>query len=421
MFKFIHSADLHLDSPLRGLSAYEGCPADKLRAATRQAFENLVELSVEESVAFVIIAGDVFDGDWKDYNTGLFFCKQLSRLGKASIPVYLLSGNHDAKSNMTRTLKLPANVYRFSTRRPETLRIDELKIALHGQGFAQRAIDTNLAANYPDAVPDHYNIGVLHTAMDGREGHDPYAPCSLSDLKGKAYDYWALGHVHTREVLSEDPWVVFPGNIQGRRVQESGAKGCELVTVDDEGDTTIEHRSLDVVRWEHLTIEAEPSSSADAVRESLSEAISDEMDAADGRVLALRITIRGQCAAHEELRAEPERWINEFRVAATDVSNEEVWIEKIRFQTSTPLNLEELAEMDGPLGHLLSYMDDVCSDDDALVALAKELKSLGDKLPKELGARDEPLDLSDHGWLKEVVNACRDDLVLRLLEVEHDS
>ncbi len=421
MFKFIHAADLHLDSPLRGLSAYEGCPAEKLRAATRQAFEKLVELAVEESVAFVIISGDIFDGDWKDYNTGLFFCTQLSRLGKAGIPVYLLSGNHDAQSNITRTLKLPDNVRRFSTRQPETVRHDGLNVALHGQGFAQRAVDQNLAATYPDATPDHYNIGVLHTALDGREDHDPYAPCSLQDLESKGYDYWALGHVHAREVVSEDPWVVFPGNTQGRGIREPGAKGCEIVTVDDDQGTTIEHQSLDVVRWGHLTIATDVADSAYAVRDALSNAIADRIGAADGRTLALRVTINGQCAAHEEFRADPERWINEFRVTATDVSGEDVWIEKICFQTSTPRNLEELAGMDGPVGHLLSYMEEVCTDADVLDDLAGELKSLGDKLPRELCTGDEPLDLSDHDWLKEVVLATRGDLAQRLLETEHDS
>ena len=109
MFKFIHAADIHLDSPLRGLDKYEGAPVESIRGATRRAFANLVSLSISEHVDFVILAGDIYDGDWKDYNTGLFFVKELSRLEEAGIPVVLLYGNHDAQSRITKSLTLPEN------------------------------------------------------------------------------------------------------------------------------------------------------------------------------------------------------------------------------------------------------------------------------------------------------------------------
>lgn len=214
-FKFIHSADIHLDSPLRGLERYEGAPIEYARKASRAAFVNLVNLCLQEEVDFVLIVGDLYDGDWRDYNTGLFFTWQVSRLNDAGIKVVFVRGNHDAASQITKSLRMPENVIELSTERPETIIFDELGVAIHGQGFATRNVTEDLTLKYPQPIREFFNIGLLHTSVDGRQGHDPYAPCNLKDLIAKGYDYWALGHVHTREILHDKgPWVVFPGNVQ---------------------------------------------------------------------------------------------------------------------------------------------------------------------------------------------------------------
>ena len=163
MVSFLHAADLHLDSPLRKLERYEGAPAETLRSATRGALDNLVALALDRAVDFVLIAGDIYDGSWRDYNTGLFFASRMSRLGEADIPVFLIAGNHDAASRMTRSLRLPENVHQFPVDRPDTVRLDRLGVAIHGQGFASPAVKENLAAAYPPAVPGYVNIGLLHT------------------------------------------------------------------------------------------------------------------------------------------------------------------------------------------------------------------------------------------------------------------
>jgi DNA repair exonuclease SbcCD nuclease subunit len=182
MFQFIHAADIHLDSPLQGLERYEGAPVDEIRQATRRAFEALVQLAVTRKVAFVIIAGDLFDGNWKDYNTGLFLVQQMSRLRGAEIPVFILNGNHDAANKMTKSLRMPDNVHIFSNAKPGTFHLEEHNVALHGQSFSKAAETKNLAADYPKAEPGCFNIGVLHTCASGREGHETYAPCSMTDL-----------------------------------------------------------------------------------------------------------------------------------------------------------------------------------------------------------------------------------------------
>ena len=232
-FRFLHAADIHLDSPLIGLANVEGRVAERIRTAPRAAFEALVERAIEDDVDFLVIAGDLYDGTWRDYKTGLFFAEQMGRLNQARIPVYVLHGNHDAESQITKPLVLPDNVSVFGTRKAETFRIDELNVALHGQSFREKAVIDNLVPDYPAPVDGAFNIGVLHTALGGMGDHANYAPCSVPELVAKGYDYWALGHVHQGQVLNERPHVVFPGNLQGRHVRETGPKGACLVTVDE--------------------------------------------------------------------------------------------------------------------------------------------------------------------------------------------
>ncbi|MHB1561187.1 MAG: metallophosphoesterase family protein, partial [Isosphaeraceae bacterium] len=153
MFKFLHAADIHLDSPQKGLERYEGAPAAECRAATRQALENLIELAVAEKVAFVLIVGDLYDGTWTDYNTPLFLNKVLGRLRDARIPVYMIRGNHDAENRMTRDLRLPENVRLLSADRAETVIQDDCGVAIHGRSFATRAVLDNLSRSYPASVP----------------------------------------------------------------------------------------------------------------------------------------------------------------------------------------------------------------------------------------------------------------------------
>jgi DNA repair exonuclease SbcCD nuclease subunit len=209
--RFIHAADIHLDSPLNGLSAYPDAPAAQLRNATRDAFTALVDRAIEESVDFLVIAGDLYDGSWRDYNTGIFFCKEMGRLKRACIPVFLLFGNHDAESEMTRKLDLPDNVRCFSANKPETFRIEKLAVALHGHSFKHKETTANLAAHYPAALAGYFNIGVLHTALQGYTAHATYAPCKVDELHAKGYQYWALGHVHEFALWSGASTIVFPG------------------------------------------------------------------------------------------------------------------------------------------------------------------------------------------------------------------
>ena len=337
-YKFLHAADIHLDSPLRGLSRYEGVPAEEVRLATRAALTNLVDAAIEEQVAFVIIAGDIYDGDWPDFGTGLFFCAAMGRLVGAGIGVFLLYGNHDAESVLTKKLPLPVGVQVFGTRQAGTLLHEPTATALHGWSYRERDTRDNLAAGYPARVPNHLNIGVLHTALDGgRPPHAAYAPCTPQQLAAKEYDYWALGHVHEFEVISTTPHIVFPGNLQGRNIRECGRKGAVLVTVED-GEIVGAPRPvvLDAVRWARVEVDVTDAENEAGIHDRLRDALRRACDEhAEGRPLMVRVTIGGLTPLHGEMNRRREALREEVRGIALAIS-ERLWIEKLVLRTMPP-------------------------------------------------------------------------------------
>ena len=385
---------------------------EEIRGATRRAVAKLVDLAIAQSVDFLLIAGDIYDGDWRDYNTGLYFLAQMSRLRDSGVQVFFIRGNHDASSQITRRLNLPDHVREFSTRKPETIVLDDLGVAIHGQGFSNRAVDEDLSQEYPAPVPGMLNIGMLHTSATGREGHDTYAPCTVEGLRSKGYDYWALGHVHTREVLSEDPWVVFPGNTQGRHIRETGPKGCTLVTFDDDRIDSVVHHDLDVMRWERCDVDASHARSSADVLDLAASAIRDVVDEADDLPVAIRVTITGASDAHAELAAEPERWTPEIRAQATNLSNESAWIEKVRIRTESKVDLTQLRQQEGPLSGLLEALegDGVGMDDDLLAGL----QELRQKIPLEALDTQDGLDFDTPSTQREVMTDVRQILLSKL-------
>ncbi|KQL54265.1 metallophosphoesterase [Heyndrickxia shackletonii] len=395
-FTFIHAADIHLDSPLRGLEKYEGAPVEKIRNATREAFQHLVDVAIERNVAFLVIAGDLYDGDWKDYNTGLFFISQMSRLQKENIKVFLIRGNHDAANLITKELKLPENVIEFSVDKPETFIMEELQVALHGQGFASRAVTENIAKAYPSKMEGYVNIGLLHTSATGREGHESYAPCSLDDLKEKGYDYWALGHIHLREVLHEkNPVIIFPGNIQGRHIKETGQKGCTIVTVKDGQIHHYEHQDLDVLRWEVCSVDASSCETVQDIVITAREKLEELYQDSEGRFLAIRIRITGSTDAHQALLVDREHVINNLRSLALEVGYGDIWIEKVKIETTRKMDIEELREKSSPIASILDYIEGLSQNEEIFELLLQEFKDLQSALPNELKSGEDAFDFSN--------------------------
>lgn len=388
--RFVHCADLHLDSPLWGLERYEGAPAQDMREATRRSFANVVDLALEREVDFVLIAGDVFDGDWLDFNTGLFFANQLRRLADADLRVFIVRGNHDAVSKISKAVTLPRNVHVFKSTTPASIIDEKAGFAIHGQSFATGAVTDDLAAQYPNAHSGLLNIGLLHTALAGREGHVPYAPTTPDRLACKGYHYWALGHVHMRETVQEEPWIVFPGNIQSRHARELGPKGCMVVEGDAEaGIRSVEFVATDVARWQHLAIDITDITQFDALQAAVQNAVRDAAVESGDRLLALRLSIGGQTPLHGRLAGGPESFRADVCAWLNEASGGTAWLEKIRLSVHAPLDLNTLAERDDPFGILLRRLDELAADPEALARMAQSaLAELDQKIPAELRERD---------------------------------
>jgi exonuclease SbcD len=415
--KFVHAADLHLDSPLRGLSRYDGSRVESIRGATRRALENLVTLCLEEGAAFLILAGDLYDGDWKDYSTGLFFASQLARLRAADIPVVLLRGNHDAQSQITRHLRLPDNVVELSVQKPESVDLKAAGVRVHGQGFANKAVTDDLARSYPQATRGVFNIGVLHTSAGGREGHENYAPCQLDTLLSKGYDYWALGHVHQREVLSSEPYIVFPGNLQGRHVREPGPKGATLVHVENDRIRLVEHRPVDVLRWDTVRVDVTGAESGRDVVDLAGQAMALALTRADGLPVAARLMLTGRTRAHAALATCSEQYAHELRLAANDIGQDGIFLEKIVMASQGTLDLAAVREQNDAIGELARSLHRLKNDPAELGKLLPELKDLKQKLPLELLQEDGPLAL-DEAHLAELIGEVEEMLIPRLLARE---
>ncbi|WP_375463134.1 exonuclease SbcCD subunit D [uncultured Methylobacterium sp.] len=334
-FTFIHAADLHLGSPLAGLASRDAEIALRFAAAGRRAFEDLVTLAIEGAVAFLIVAGDVYDGDWADHAIGLFFARQVARLDRAGIPVILVRGNHDAESVITRTITLPGNVLTFPTARADTHRLAAFKVALHGRSFPNRAVDENLSLTYPSAVPGWFNVGVLHTSCTGHAAHATYAPCSLADLRARGYEYWALGHIHEYAELSRDPWILFPGNLQGRSIRECGPKGAVAVDVADGRVSAVRRLVVDHARFHRLTVALDDAATERAAISAIEAALRPLAALAEGRLLAVRVHLTGQTAAHDRLAADREGLTAEIQAAAGRVHHD-IWLETLKIETARP-------------------------------------------------------------------------------------
>jgi len=411
-FKFLHAADIHLDSPLSGLTRYEGVPVDDVRMATRRALNNLVDYAIAEVVSFVVIAGDLFDGAWDDFSTGLFFCGAMGRLGAAGIPAYLAYGNHDADSLQTKRLPLPDNVRVFSHRAAETFIDAGSGAALHGQSYKSRDPGGDLSAGYPAAAPGRFNIGVLHTALEGgRPPHAAYSPCTVADLASKGYDYWALGHVHNREIVSASPYIVFPGNLQGRNIRECGPKGAYLITVEHGAMVSAEFKPFDTVRWSRVAVDVTGCADRGEVERKTKEALLEVIQReADGRPLIARVTLTGETELHGALSERLATFREEVRALATGISDD-VWIEKVLL-TTTPRVFTAAAA--GDQDEITSLLDEGVDNETVTESLKADFATLFGRVLPDLADDSDLLQAAKAGNLEALLRDASASLRARL-------
>jgi len=412
MIRFIHAADIHLDSPLKGLANRHNLPTDKILAATRDALVNLVTLAIDQKVDFVLLAGDIYDGDPEDLKANFHFNQQMGRLNQKNIKVVMITGNHDAKSKISKPLSPPKNLTILSAHQPESCEITkegEVIAIIHGQGFLNQAEPRNLASTYPAPMPGKLNIGILHTSLDGREGHANYAPTTTNELINKGYSYWALGHVHTREVVNEKPYIIFPGNIQGRHIRETGAKGCYLVTFNDNREAQLEFKPLDVFRWEAITVNLDGIEGESEFEGKLAETVESKKLPFNEIPHGIRIILTGNTSLHFWLICSQNRISENIQGIFDGISAGTLFLEQIKVETSnesTAIQNEALGE--DALSILKQEIEKLKKNPKDLETLLKEtpLAKLNREIPGDWKAKDDTTAIQpmNAGWLDEIFN-----------------
>lgn len=362
-FRFVHAADLHLDSPFKGLSARDPKIAEFLRKAAFLAFDNLVTLCIEKGVDFLLIAGDVFDRADRGLKAQMKFRDGLLELGKHGIRVFVVFGNHDPLSGRASPIDWPENVHFFGPNEVEDVMVERSGTTIasvSGISYCEPAERRNLAKKFKSGPGDLFRIGLLHTNIGGERDHEPYAPCEISDLVNTGIDYWALGHVHEKKVLCRDPYVVYPGNTQGRNIKEQGERGCFLVSVDDHGGVSLDFRPLDAARWASTEVDIGPFDSMDRLEAAIFSAIDTLLRGAEGRPIICRLSLTGRGPLYRELRR--NRRVDDLAERAREnfISKDPfAWVEGLFLDCTPEIDIERRRQVDDFVGFMLRKADQI--------------------------------------------------------------
>ena len=360
-FRFIHCSDLHIDSPFKGFSAIHKEWAQRLREAPLKSFMNVVDLAVQEKVDAVIIAGDVFDGEDKSLPAQFKFRGGLQTLSDHNIPTFIAHGNHDPLNSWSTTLEWPQGVTVFPGSRVHSVPVvkDGHRLAhIYGISFPERDVFDNLALQFTRNQDAGFAVGVLHANVGGHPEHDPYAPCSVDDLVGRGMDYWALGHIHAREVMrSVNPAIAYCGNTQGRHFKESGARGCSLVTLHEGGDPDIKFVATDTLRFIEERLDISDCATLDAVIGAMVNHCQSLAAKAEGRHLVVRQTLIGRTPVHAQLhQGGTLESLREEVLRSFTHSDFALWLE-FRLNTSGVYDVEALKQGQDFIADLISLYD----------------------------------------------------------------
>ena len=421
--RFVHAADLHLDSPFRGIrSEAPDYVAERLRRATFDAYDRIIDLCLREQVDALLVAGDIYDGADRSLRAQLRFVEGLRRLDDAGIRSFICHGNHDPLDGWEARLDLPAGCVRFGPGvsgqpvfpgQPERARV-------YGVSYPHREVRENLAPLFGEArAGGGFNIGLLHANVGGHPEHDSYAPCTVADLAETGLDYWALGHVHTRQVLQgERPAVVYPGNPQGRHPGETGARGVYLVDVDDRGGVGLDFRPVDVVRWELLGVGISGLGTEQELLDAVDRAADSCLEAADGRPVVFRLSLSGRGPLHrwlsqQDTMAEIRERLNERSAGLRDW----MWCERIQRDTGSPVDREQVALREDFAGDLARIGRGMREDPEALAGLRESLRSLYVSSNASQHLRS---DLPSDEELRELLDAAEDECLAALVGDEDE-
>ena len=382
-FRFVHAADIHLDSPLRSLALRDADLAALVGSATREAFSGIVRMCLDERVDALLLAGDLYDGEQTSMKTARFLSGEIRRLHEAGIRVFIIRGNHDALSKITREFAYPDSVTVFSGR-AEAIAVPQggPPIVIHGLSFAQPSAPESLLPKYRPPVAGAVNIGLMHTSLDGSPGHDAYAPCRLVDLQRSGFRYWALGHIHSRRVVEGDCAVVMPGMPQGRDINEAGAKSASLVTVHDDGRIAIEERRTHVARFERVSVDIGGIEAWRAIPAMIGAALEDLRKRVGGGHAIARLRLAGATPLHWRVRRDADLLREQAAEAASVMG--QTWIEGLEIAVAAPA---AAAADGGPLAELRRLIeDDILPGEGFIHDIAGIATALRGQLPPECRA-----------------------------------
>lgn len=381
-FSFIHCADLHLDSPFEGIHALEPQIAAVLRDATFKAFDRVIDLAISERVDFLIVAGDVYDGEDRSLRAQIRFRDALRRAAAAGIRCFVAHGNHDPLSGWEAELKMPEGVHRFGGQGVEVVvvrRAGEPLAQIYGISYPVREVRENLVPKFRRQAGRPFAIGVLHGNAGGDPNHDNYAPCTLEDLVTNRMDYWALGHIHAQKILrGHDPCIIYPGNIQGRNWGELGARGCYLVRVDETGRINPEFVATDVARWFTQEVDLTDLNTWDDLWDLINRRREEVRAAAAGRATILRLQLTGRGELHADLRrrVDPESDLAlQLREGETD-RPDFVWVESVQNRTRPPVDLAQRRLVQDFIGDFLGAAETIRTGGNLAASLLEVLSRL---------------------------------------------
>lgn len=328
--KILHTADLHLDAPLTSLALRDEELQARVLTASRRALEKMVDFCIAEGVAALLIAGDLFDRAERSAKTAAYLTLQMERLQKSGVRVFYIKGNHDAENPITGEIDLPACVHVFDGRGGKVQLSPDVWI--HGVSFRDKHAPDSLLPKFGAPEPGAINIAMLHTSLTGSVGHDLYAPCAVADLMQAGFDYWALGHIHKRQVHAKAPWVVMPGNPQGRDIGEAGAKSATLLNIED-GEITVEVVPTSSAEFRESALSLTGLDDDDAIRDAVRAHLAAEATTTSDYVI-LRLTLTGVTSRAWQLRRDRDTWAEILKQMCEDTGR--LWIDKLTFEVTSP-------------------------------------------------------------------------------------
>jgi len=371
-FRFVHAADLHLDTPFASIGRVAPEIADRLRDASLEAFDALVRMAIEHEAVFVVFAGDTYDCADRGVRAQLRFLRGVERLGEQGIPVFVAHGNHDPLDGWSAVRRVPDNLVVFGGEAVETHTVARSGSSLaqvYGISYARRDVTENLALRFQRREAPGLHVGVLHCSVGSQPEYPSYSPCSVADLAAAGMDYWALGHIHQHLRLSEGrPWIVYPGSIQAAKSNELGPKGAVIVDVADDAVQNVNFIELDRVRFERVELDISNEVDLPSLRKALlARAVS------DGRDLLLTVALSGRGPLHRDLRR-PGAIADLLRDVRDElgVASPFVWVDRIVDQTRAELDREAIRRRGDFSAELTRLVDQLRADPEALRTLLAE-------------------------------------------------